>query len=133
MSSLSKSQIGGWILSGLVGVFLMGPSAIGKFVEWEGKSEMFSKLGFTNELMFRIGILEVIVALLYLIPRTAFIGAILVTGYLGGAVVTHLRVGEPVVMPIVLGVLAWVGLGLRQPTVFRLASGMMGSGRQELS
>ena len=52
--------------------------------------------------------------MLYVIPRTAVLGAILLTAYLGRAVVTHLRVGEPFVIPILLGVSLWVGLYLRE-------------------
>lgn len=120
----SKTQrIVGWILSGLVTIFLIGPSAMGKFTEWEGKEEMFSKLGFTTDVMFKIGILEVIVAILYIIPRTSFLGAILVTGYLGGAVVTHVRINDAFVMPIVMGVIAWVGLALQRPAIWSLLLG----------
>lgn len=66
-------------------------------------------------------------AVLFLIPRTGFLAAVLLTGYLGGAVLTHLRIGEPFVMPLVIGALFWVALGLRQPGVFALA---MGKGAQ---
>ncbi|MDZ4850810.1 MAG: DoxX family protein [Pirellulaceae bacterium] len=121
MSGSKTSRIIGWVLSALVAALLLGPSAMGKFTEWEGKAETFQKMGFTTELMFKIGIVEVAVAILYLIPQTAFIGAILLTGYLGGAVVTHLRVDEPFLMPIVVGVVAWIGLGLRQQGIFGLA------------
>lgn len=122
MSPKTKRTIG-WILTGVVFVFLIGPSAVGKFVEWEGKDEMFAKMGVSKELIYRIGFLEIIVALLYLIPRTGFIGAILLTGYLGGAIMTHLRIGEPFIFPIVLGVIAWIALGLRRSEVFDLALG----------
>ncbi len=54
---------------------------------------------------------------------TGLVAAILLTGYLGGAVGTHLRVGDPFFFPIIIGVLVWVGLGLRQPTIFSLAIG----------
>ena len=75
--------------------------------------EMFTgKFGFEESALIPIGILE-IVTVLYLIPRTAVLGAILIAAYLGGAVVTHLRVGDPFVMPALLGVLAWGGLFLR--------------------
>ena len=57
---LSKSKLTGWILSGLLALFLIGASAMGKFTEWEGKSAMFKKMGFTTDLMFKIGIVEVI-------------------------------------------------------------------------
>jgi hypothetical protein len=118
-----KSRIVGWVLTGLVFLLLVGPSAMSKFLEWEGKEEAFAKAGFTVELMQKIGVLEVAIALLYLIPRTSFLGSILLTGYLGGAVVTHLRVGEPWFMPVVIGVVAWIGVALRTPGVFCLTLG----------
>lgn len=64
---------------------------------------------------FGLGILEVACVVVYLIPRTAVLGAILLTGYLGGAVATHLRVGDPCFGPILLGVVLWGGLFLRDP------------------
>jgi hypothetical protein len=102
---------------------LIGLSASGKFTEWEGKEEMFGKLGWTEDLMFEIGIVEVVITILFLIPRTAFIGAILITAYLGGATAAHLRVGDAFVFPIILGVVIWIALGLRTPDVFKLAIG----------
>lgn len=119
----SKSLIAGWTLSGLLAAFLGLVSAYGKFFDFPGKAEMFSKLGFTNDVIVRIGILEVAITILFLVPKTAFIGAILITGYLGGAIVTHVRIGEPFIFPVVIGVLVWVALGLRQREVFRLAAG----------
>lgn len=118
-----KQRIAGWIVSGIITLFLIGPSAAGKFVEWQGKEEAFGKMGFTTDVMFKIGVLEVVIALLYFIPRTSFIGAILVTGYLGGATVTHVRVGEPFIVPVIIGVVAWIGCGLRRPEIFSLACG----------
>ena len=61
--------------------------------------------------------------MVYLIPQCSFLGAILITGYLGGAVVTDLRVGESFIAPIIIGVLVWVGLALRRPEIWRLALG----------
>lgn len=76
--------------------------------------DMFTgKFGFKESSLTPIGILEIAVTVLYLIPRTAVLGAILIAAYLGGAVVTHLRVGDPFVAPALLGVLAWGGLFLR--------------------
>lgn len=120
---MSKARIGGWILSALLGAFLIVGSGAGKFLEWEGKEEMFGHLGYTTELMQKIGIVEIAVALLFLIPRTSFLGAVLLTGYLGGATATHVRVGDPFVGPIVIGIVVWIALGLRSPNVFRLALG----------
>ena len=119
----SKSKLTGWVLSILLTAFLIGASATGKFTEWEGKAQMFEKMGFSTELMFKIGVLEVVIAVLFVIPRTGFPGAILLTGYLGGATVTHLRVGEPVFMPVIIGIVAWIAFGLRRPEVFSLAIG----------
>jgi hypothetical protein len=121
--SAKTQRIIGWVLSGLLAAFLIVGSASAKLL---GKvpAEMLDQLGFTADTIFKIGIVEVLVAVLYVIPRTGFIGAILVTGYLGGAICTHVRIGDMnYIMPIVMGVLVWVALGLRNPTIFRLASG----------
>ena len=120
----TKAQrITGRVLTGLVGLFLIGASGIPKFIDWPGKQEMFGKLGITADLSPTLGVIEIAVAILFLIPRTSFIGAILVTGYLGGAVWAHLRIGDPWFFPIIIGVVMWVALGLRQPAIFALALG----------
>lgn len=124
MNGSKKPKIAGWILSVLIALFLIGASAMGKFTQWEGKAEMFAKMGWTEDVMFKIGIVEVTIAILFLIPRTSFVAAILLAAYLGGAVATHVRVGEPFFFPIIIGVLVWIALGLRQPDVFRLAFGL---------
>ncbi|MEZ6095415.1 MAG: DoxX family protein [Pirellulaceae bacterium] len=116
-------KIGGWILSVLLVLFLAGASAMGKFTQWEGKAEMFDKMGWTEKAMFNVGIVEVVIAVLFLIPRTSFIAAILLTGYLGGATATHARIGDAFVFPIIIGIAVWIALGLRQPKLFQLALG----------
>ncbi|QDU56645.1 DoxX family protein [Aeoliella mucimassa] len=123
MKESKKLKTTGWVLSGLLAAFLVMASAMGKFTDWEGKAEMFSKMGWSEDVMFTIGIVEVAIAILYLIPRTAFVGAIMLAAYLGGATATHVRVGEPFFVPVVIGVIAWIALGLRQPEIFRLALG----------
>ncbi|MEX0676987.1 MAG: DoxX family protein [Pirellulales bacterium] len=75
--------------------------------------EEFGRLGYDGSLAIGIGILEIACAAVYAIPRTSVLGAILLTGYLGGATATHVRIGDPFFGPIVLGVLVWVGLFLR--------------------
>ncbi len=82
--------------------------------------EGFAKSGYPESLLLGIGIVELLCTVLYLIPRTAVLGAILLTGYLGGATATHLRVGEPWIFPIIVGVLLWGGLFLRDPGIRRL-------------
>ena len=77
--------------------------------------EGFTHLQLPVTWAFNLGLLELICLVVYLIPRTAVIGAILLTGYLGGAMLTHLRVGEPPVMHVILGIVLWGGLYLRDP------------------
>ncbi len=120
----TKAQrITGWVLTGLLGLFLIGASGIPKFIDFPGKKEMFDKLGISADLSPTLGVIEIAVAILFLIPRTSFLGAILVTGYLGGAVWAHLRIGDPWCFPIIIGAVMWVALGLRQPAIFSLAFG----------
>jgi protein-S-isoprenylcysteine O-methyltransferase Ste14 len=121
--STKTQRIIGWVLTVLVGLFLIGASGVPKFVDFPGKADLMTKLQIPMNLLTTLGIIEVSVAVLYLIPRTAFLGAILATAHLGGAVWTHLRVGEPWFFPIIIGVLMWSGLALRHPMIFRLLLG----------
>jgi len=114
------SRIVGWIVTILVGLFMIAGSGIPKFIDWPGKDAMMTHLGIPLELLPILGVIEISVTLVYLIPRTAFLGAILLTGYLGGAVCTHLRIGDPWFFPLIIGVLAWAGLALRYPVIGRL-------------
>ena len=76
--------------------------------------EMFvGKFGFPENTLAPLALLEIACAVLYAIPNTSVLGAVLATGYLGGAVATHVRVGDPFFAPLVLGVLVWAGLYLR--------------------
>lgn len=128
MQPSSTKKIIGWILSGLVGLFLLGVSGIPKFFDFPGKGEMLEHLGISLALLPTIAVVEIAVTVIYLIPRTAFLGAILTTGYLGGAVFTHLRVGDglfEVLFPVIIGVIVWIGLALRQPILFSLMLGTL--------
>ena len=75
--------------------------------------EGMTHLGYSVPAAPIIGVLALVSATLYLIPRTAILGAILLTGYLGGAVASHLRVGDPTYFAVIFGVLVWGGLYLR--------------------
>lgn len=121
----NKRVVAGWIVCGLVALFLGVGSAAGKFVDWEGKQEMFDKFGMTFEQARQIGMLEILLAIVYLIPQTSFLGAILLTGYLGGAVFTHYRVNDPYFFPVLIGVVMWIGLALRKPIICQLALGQI--------
>ncbi len=117
----SKTKLAGWVLSGLIVAFLCLVSASGKFVDFPNKEEMFAKMGWTTGVMFYVGIVEVSIAILFLLPRASFIAAILLSAYLGGATGAHVRIGEPFFFPIIIGVLVWIALGLRDPRIFRIA------------
>ncbi len=84
-------------------------SAVMKLVKPPEVVEGFTRVGYADRLALGIGILELVCADVYVIPRTSILGAILLTGYLGGATATHVRIGEPFFAPIILGVLVWEG------------------------
>ena len=90
-------------------------SAIMKFIQPGSFKEGFIKLGWNPDLAVPLGIVELTCTLLYIIPRTSVLGAILLTGYLGGAIATHVRLGHPFIIPLILGILLWLGLYLRDP------------------
>lgn len=119
----SKSKVAGWVLSALLAAFLLFSAAGKLFIDFPDKAEIMGRLGWTIESIRPVGYVEVVIAVLFLIPRVAFIGTILLTAYLGGATATHVRIADAFVFPVVLGVLAWVALGLRDPRVFTMAFG----------
>ncbi len=107
-----KLRWGGYAASALPVLLLLFSGAM-KLAKPAGLAEGFAHLGMPVHLATGLGILELACTVVYLIPRTAVLGAILLTGYLGGAIVTHLRVGDPFLAPALLGVLIWGGLFLR--------------------
>jgi hypothetical protein len=115
----------GRVLSGIPAAFLAFDAAI-KLVHPAFVTEASLKIGVPPELSVGLGVLLAACLALYLIPRTAPIGAVLLTGYLGGAVLTHLRVGDPLLshtlFPIYVGALLWAGLYLRDDRVRRLVA-----------
>ena len=106
----------GRILSGLVVVFLLFDGAI-KVVEMDVVKQTLAELGYPADIAFGLGMLTLAIGVLYAIPRTSVLGAILLTGLLGGAMATHLRVGSPVfshlLFGLYIGLMAWGGLFLR--------------------
>ena len=103
----------GWVVS-VLPCLLFVVSAVGKLMRPPQIVKGFEHLGLPASLIMTIAILELSCVLIYLIPRTAILGAILFTGFIGGAILTHLRVGEPVYVHIVLGILLWLGIWLRE-------------------
>lgn len=108
----AKLMWGGRVISGLIALMLTMSAAM-KLMGGAEVTEGMAHLGVPESLRVPLGILEFSCVAIYLVPATAVTGAILLTGYVGGAIVTHLRVGEPVYMQIALGVLIWLGLYLR--------------------
>jgi hypothetical protein len=109
--------IAGWIVTALpVAMLLM--SGVMKFVKPAPVVETFKHLEWDQSAALTLGIIELICTAIYVFPRTSVLGAVLLTGYLGGATATHVRIGDPVVQfaaPVVFGVLVWLGLYLRDP------------------
>jgi hypothetical protein len=97
-----------------VPVLLTLLGAVMKLAKMPAAMEGMARAGFSANLVVPIGILESICVVVYLIPRTSVLGAILLTGLLGGATVTTLRIGDPTYpMPVILGMMVWGGLYLR--------------------
>lgn len=110
---VSKKRLwAGRIISALPALMLLF-SGVVKLMQPAPVVEEFARLGYPESMALGIGILELACTVVYVIPRTSILGAILLTGYLGGATATHARIGDPFFMPIVLGVLVWGGLFLR--------------------
>ena len=108
----------GRVLSSLVIVFLMLDGAI-KLVPWPVVTDTMDKMGYgSSETLARsLGVITIVCTLLYSVPPTSILGAILLTGYLGGAIASHLRIGSPLLthtlFGLYLGLMLWAGLYLR--------------------
>ena len=118
-STSSKALWAGRIMSGLVVFFLLVDAGYKLIRPLPAPAvEAFGKLGYPVELAAGIGILLLVCVAFYLVPRTSVLGAILLTGYLGGAVASHVRVGDPwfshSLFPVYIGLLLWGGLYLRE-------------------
>ncbi len=84
------------------------------------KPEDLAPIGWTVDKMLPLAIVELVCVILYLIPRTAVLGAILITGYMGGAIAAHVRINDYFVVQALIGVLTWLGLYLRDARVRQL-------------
>jgi hypothetical protein len=108
----------GWVISGLVGAFLAFSASL-KFFMPDIVRETMSGLGWPAHHDLFIGIVETICVVLYIIPQTALLGAILETALLGGAIATNVRVDTPLfsheLFGVYLGLMVWGGLWLRDP------------------
>ncbi|WP_160009186.1 DoxX family protein [Rhizobium sp. 18055] len=114
------SIIAGWLLSFVVSLALLADAGVNIFSPQTMAPEMAAS-GFPPELGSALGLIIIVCVVLYIIPATAVLGAILMTGFLGGAISIHFRLGEifspPQLICLILGVLAWGGLYLRDARI----------------
>jgi hypothetical protein len=117
----SPSVWTGYVLSALFAIFILGASVAPKLLGLAVAEDSMVELGWPRGYAFAIGAVELICVVLYLIPRTNLLGAILFMGIFGGAMATQIRAGSPlfshVLFSVYLGVVMWGGLWLRDPAV----------------
>jgi hypothetical protein len=111
-----KALWAGWILSAPA-VLMLLMSAGMKLARTQQVVEGFSKMGYADSMPVILGAVELACTIIYLIPQTSVLGAILLTGYFGGAVDATVRGGQSIILPVVFGVLIWGGLYLRDPRI----------------
>ncbi|NLS16148.1 DoxX family protein [Rhizobium sp. P40RR-XXII] len=113
----------GWVLTVIVTLVFAADAAVNLFSPATLAAEM-TATGFSTNQAWVVGLIILVCVVLYAIPRTAILGAILMTGFLGGAICTHFRLGEigspPQLISLLLGVMAWGGLYLRDERLRRL-------------
>jgi DoxX-like family len=117
----SKKIVWAGYIATALPVMMLLFSASGKFLKPEGMEPNIVHLGWRMDQMTSLGILELACVIIYLIPRTAVFGAVLLTAYLGGATATHVRIGDPYFFPIVTGIFVWLGIYLREPRLWDLS------------
>jgi hypothetical protein len=105
-------RITGWVLSGILSAVFL-PSAFFKIAQPEGFLEQWSK-DYPPASALPIGVIELLIFVLYLVPKTRYVGGLLMLAYLGGAVATHVHTNDGMFfVPVLVGVIAWLGLFLR--------------------
>ena len=110
---LSKDMVrAGIVISALPALFMLLDAGI-KLARLPVVAEALTHLGYPAGLGFGFGVLTLVCTVLYIVPRTSILGAVLLTGYLGGAVASHVRIGDPFYFPLIIGALLWGGLYLR--------------------
>ena len=113
----------GWVLTGFVALFLAFDTIL-KLLQLAPAVDATVALGYPAGTVFAIGVIELIALVLYLVPRTSVLGAVVLTGYLGGAIATHVRAGSPLpshtLFPSYVALLVWGGLYLRDGRVREL-------------
>ena len=117
-------RLAGWFLFGLAVLFLAFDS-VGKLLQLPLVVQGTTELGYPTAVILPLGLIQLGCLLLLIVPRTSLVGAVLLTGYLGGAIATHVRLGNPlfthVLFPIYVAALVWGGLYLLDPRLRMLA------------
>ena len=120
MSQVTMGRLG-WVLSGLYALFMLGASVAPKLLGLPVAAQAMEALGWAGAPILLIGVLELACTLLYLIPATAVLGAVLSMAIFGGAMATQIRAGSPLashtLFSLYLGVVMWGGLWLRSPAL----------------
>jgi len=119
MATSGKVVWVGWALSILAALLFLF-SAFMKFKGGPDMDQAMTHLGLPASMVLPLGILELTCVVIYLIPPTSVLGAILLAGYVGGTIVTCWRVGDPFIINIVLGLVVWLGIYLREPRLKEL-------------
>ena len=109
----NKALWTGRIISGLVVLFMLFNCSI-VLVKPAFARAGFMHLGYPDSVALGVAVVMFACTVIYAIPQTSILGAVLLTGYLGGATASHLRIGEPFYLPVVVGVLVWLGIFLRE-------------------
>ncbi len=109
----------GWVMTALLALFLLGASVAPKFMGAQAAVDSLTAIGWPTHSLIWLGLLELVLTVLYVWPRTGPLGAVLITGLLGGTIASHLRAGSPLVshtlFGLYLGLFLWVALYLRDP------------------
>ena len=113
MAKNSKVVWAGRVISGLASLLFLVSAAM-KLKGGPELAQGMAHLGLPDPMVVPLAILELSCTVIYLVPATSVLGAVLLTGYVGGAICTHWRVGDPFVVQIVLGLFVWLGLYLRE-------------------
>jgi DoxX-like family len=111
----------GWIMTALVALFMLGASVAPKLLGLAAATDAMTAIGWSPEYVLAIGIVELLATLLFIVPRTGLLGAVLMTAVLGGAIASHMRAGSPwpshTLFGVYLGLFMWLALWLRDAKV----------------
>lgn len=109
-------KITGWVLTGILAL-LFGMSTFLKLSQSDVAVEQAASIGVDYSTYWMIGIVELISLLLFIVPRTAIIGSLLLIAYMGGAIATHVQQHQPIIMAVIIQIILWITVAIRFPEV----------------